>query len=237
MKTSSVGINLIKSFEGCRLTSYRDAAGVLTIGYGHTSGVKENQTITQKEADDLLASDLTGFESKVSKYDGSYHWTQNEFDALVSFCYNIGNIQCLIGSGRTKYQIAQQMLGYVYAGGRKLSGLERRRKAEFELFMKLGEAAEVKNENKSYSYEVGKLYTICVDGLIVRKAPSDTAEKVGYKGLSANAKKHDRDKNGSLDKNTKVTCKEVCQDTSGNTWLKIPSGYIAAIYKGEVFVK
>ena len=237
MKTSSTGIELIKSFEGCRLTSYKDAAGVLTIGYGHTSGVKANQTITHKEADALLASDLAAFESKVNTYNEQYHWLQNEFDALVSFCYNIGNIKCLIGSGRTKYQIAQQMLGYVYAGGKKLYGLERRRKAEFELFMKLGDSSTPVNENKPNNYEVGKMYTICVDGLVVRKEPSASADKVGYKGLTTNAKKHDRDKNGSLDKDTKVTCKGLSTDTSGNTWMKIPSGYIAAIYKGEVFVK
>lgn len=237
LKTSKQGIELIKSFEGCKLKAYRCAAGVLTIGYGHTAGVTEGMQITQQEAEDLLVKDLGIYETKVNAFDNTYHWNQNEFDALVSFCYNIGNITCLIGSGRTKYQIAQQMLYYVNAGGKKLTGLVRRRNAEYSLFMKSEEAAPVVKENASYNYQVGKLYTVVVEGLVVRKAPSATSDKVGYKGLTANAKKHDRDKNGSLDKGTKVTCKEVTRDTSGNTWIKIPSGYVAAIYKGEVFVK
>ena len=236
LKTSKQGIELIKSFEGCRLNAYRCAAGVLTIGYGHTSGVTERMSITQKEAEDLLVKDLGYYETKVNAHDSVYHWNQNEFDALVSFCYNIGNITCLIGSGRTKYQIAQQMLGYVHAKGVKLPGLVKRRKAEFDLFNQKSIPDQV-NQNVKTDYQEGKLYTIQVDGLVVRKEPSASAEKVGYKGLTANAKKHDRDKNGSLDKGTKVTCKGVSIDTSGNIWLKIPSGYIAAIYKGEVFVK
>ena len=75
------------------------------------------------------------------------------------------------------------------------------------------------------------------EGLIVRKEPSISAAKVGYNGLTANAKKHDKDKNGSLDKGTRITCKGISIDTSGNIWMKIPSGYVAAIYKSEVFVK
>ena len=236
MKTSKNGIALIKSFEGCRLKAYQCAAGVWTIGYGHTAGVKKGQEITQDQADAFLISDLERYETKVNLYDSKYHWNQNEFDALVSFCYNIGNVSCIIGNGRTKYQIGQQMLLYVYAGGKKLAGLVRRRNAEYALFMKSAPAPEVKQENKSYSYVVGKTYTTKVDNLVVRKAPSTTAAKVGYAGLTASAKKHDRDKNGSLDVGTKVTCKAIEVDTSGNIWMKIPSGYVAAIYKGEVFV-
>ena len=236
MVTSKNGIALIKSFEGVRLQAYQCAAGVWTIGYGHTGGVKKGQTITLDEAEALLVNDLKRYEAKVNAYYDKYKWNQNEFDALVSFCYNIGNVSCIIGNGRTKYQIGQQMLLYVHAGGKKLAGLVRRRNAEYQLFMQSVPNPEVKQENKDYTYVVGKVYTTKVDGLIVRKAPSASAAKVGYTGLTASAKKHDRDKNGSLDKGTKVTCKAVEVDTSGNTWVRIPSGWVAAIYKREVFV-
>ena len=66
MKTSENGIELIKKFEGCKLTAYRDPVGVLTIGYGHTGDVKEGQKITQKKAEDLLKKDLEKFETGVN---------------------------------------------------------------------------------------------------------------------------------------------------------------------------
>ena len=235
---SKVGLDLIKSFEGCRLTAYQCAAGVWTIGYGHTKGVKSGDKITQAKADEFLKEDVSRFEKHVNTVDQShgYHFTQNEFDALVSFAFNIGNINGLTMNGqRNKFQIAYNMQFYCNAGGRKLAGLVRRRKAEYDLFTKEDTPA-VKEVNKSTSYVIGKVYTTQVV-LVVRKAPSTTAAKVGYKNLTKSAQAHDSDKNGSLDKGTKVTCKEVSTDTSGNTWIRIPSGWIAAIYSGEVYVK
>ncbi|MCM1089136.1 MAG: lysozyme, partial [Muribaculaceae bacterium] len=84
LKTGQAGLDLIKKFEGCRLTAYKCPAGIWTIGYGHTGGVQTGQTITQAQADDLLKKDLAKFEANVNKY-SKYGWRQNEFDALVSF--------------------------------------------------------------------------------------------------------------------------------------------------------
>lgn len=136
MTTSEKGMALIKSFEGCQLTAYKCPAGIWTIGWGHTGGVKQGHTITKAEADKLLRQDLGRFERGVESYDHIYHWTQNEFDALVSFAYNVGSIDGITAKGtRTKAQIADKLLAYNKAGGKALAGLTRRRKAELELFL------------------------------------------------------------------------------------------------------
>lgn len=137
MQTSQKGIDLIKKHEGCKLKAYKCPAGVWTIGYGHTgSDVKYGQTITQAKAEQLLKNDLAKFERHVMLFNSKYHWTQNEFDALVSFAFNIGNINQLTANGkRTKEQIAQAMLLYNKAGGKVLPGLTKRRQAERELFL------------------------------------------------------------------------------------------------------
>ena len=109
MRISENGLNLIKSFEGCRLTAYKCPAGVWTIGWGHTGGVKAGQKITQAEADQMLVSDMTAYESKVNKY-SKYNWNQNEFDALTSFAYNVGSIDQLTANGtRSRAEIAAKI--------------------------------------------------------------------------------------------------------------------------------
>ena len=135
-KINKSGLNLIKKYEGCRLTSYICPAGVLTIGYGHTGkDVKPNQTITKKKAISLLKKDLARFERHVQSYNYIYEWTDNEFSALVSFAFNIGNIDQLTAYGtRTRSQIRTAMLKYVKATGKTLPGLVKRRKAELKLF-------------------------------------------------------------------------------------------------------
>lgn len=136
MKTSQTGIDLIKQFEGCVLTAYKCPAGVWTIGYGHTAGVKQGQRITAAQAENYLKTDLQAYEKKVEKY-SRYGWNQNEFDALVSFAYNIGSIDQLTANGtRSRAVIAEKMLSYNEAGGVILSGLVRRRQAERQLFLK-----------------------------------------------------------------------------------------------------
>ena len=100
MKISDNGIELIKKFEGCQLTAYRCPAGVLTIGYGHTKNVKEGQKITKKKAEQLLREDLERFETHVNSYRKKYKFNQNEFDALVSFAFNIGSINQLTNYGK-----------------------------------------------------------------------------------------------------------------------------------------
>ena len=138
MKTSQRGINLIKQFEGIRLTAYKCPAGVYTIGYGHTRGVKRGMKITEEEASAYLTADLRNSEKAVERYDSVYHWNQNEFDALVSFTFNCGaaNLRSLLRNGRrNRSQIAATLPLYRKAGGKVLKGLERRRAAEKALFL------------------------------------------------------------------------------------------------------
>ena len=135
MITSQNGIDLIKKFEGVRLKAYKDAVGVWTIGYGHTKGVKQGQTITAVQAESLLKEDLAKFEDHVTGYNAIYGFNQNEFDALVSFAFNVGSISQLTNNGkRTRYQIEQKWSKYCNAGGKQLTGLVTRRKAELKLF-------------------------------------------------------------------------------------------------------
>lgn len=133
MKINKAGIELIKSFEGCRLKAYRCAAGVLTIGWGHTAGVKEGQTITQQQADEFLLKDLAKFEKAVNAI--SQDFNENQFSALVSFAFNCGvrNLNQLC-NGRTKAEIGSKMLLYNKANGKVLAGLTRRRRAENKLY-------------------------------------------------------------------------------------------------------
>lgn len=141
LKVSKDCISLIKQFEGCRLQGYICPAGIPTIGYGHTGKVygkpiTTSLVITSAQAEVLLRADLERFEAHVRKFDSTYHWTQNEFDALVSFAYNVGSINNLtMNKKRTKAQIAQAMLLYDKANGRVLSGLTKRRQAERALFL------------------------------------------------------------------------------------------------------
>lgn len=136
MKISDKGLELIKSFEGCHLTAYICPAGKLTIGYGHTKGVTPGMTITKTQAEDLLKEDCARFEAHVISFDKKYSWTQNEFDALVSFAFNIGSINQLTANGtRSKDIIAKKILEYNKSGGRVLNGLTKRRQAEHEMFL------------------------------------------------------------------------------------------------------
>lgn len=138
MVISEKGINLIKRFEGCRLFVYLDPVGVPTVGYGHTAGLSKGMVgmgITQSQADLYLRQDILKFEVRVNKYNAKYQWTQNEFDALVSFAFNIGSIDQLTAKGtRTKATIAEKILHYNKAGGKVLPGLVKRRQAEYNLF-------------------------------------------------------------------------------------------------------
>lgn len=139
MKISEKGLNLIISFEGFCPNAAKavKTERYYTIGYGHYGkDVEENQTITKKEALLLLKNDVKRFESKVMKYNDCYNFTQNEFDSLVSFAYNVGNIDQLTAKGtRTKKEIADAMLLYIKSGGNVLEGLRKRRIRERELFL------------------------------------------------------------------------------------------------------
>lgn len=131
-------INLITKFEGFSSTVYRCPAGVLTLGYGHTGGVKWGDTITKEHALVLLKLDLQIIQEKVEEYDHIYHWTNNEYNALLSFGYNlgVGSIDQVTNHGnRTKEIIAKKMLLYCNANGEQLPGLVTRRKEEQKLFL------------------------------------------------------------------------------------------------------
>lgn len=139
-KIGQAGLALIKQYEGCRLAAYRCAAGVWTIGYGHTAGVHSGMTITQAQADAYLRQDIAKFEGYVNNpayVPITEQLNQNQFDALVSFAFNLGagNLRKLC-KGRTAAQIAQAMTQYCKANGKVLAGLRRRRAAEQALFNK-----------------------------------------------------------------------------------------------------
>lgn len=141
-RTSAEGIKLIKYYEGVRLKAYRDAVGVLTIGYGHTGqDVYEGMTITQDQAEKLLALRLAGeFEPAVLSA-LRIRPSQHEFDAMVSFVYNVGT-GAFEGSTLLRKFNQGDMMGaanefsrWDKAGGKSLKGLRRRRAAERAMFI------------------------------------------------------------------------------------------------------
>ena len=135
MMINSAGLELIKSFEGLRLTAYKDSAGIWTIGYGHTGNVTPSMKITEDQADAFLQQDLAIAEKAVNEKCKNLYLNENQFSALVSFTYNCGagNLAKLI-KNRSKDQIADALLLYNKAGGKTLQGLVRRREAEQKLF-------------------------------------------------------------------------------------------------------
>jgi lysozyme len=144
MKTSQIGIDLIKSFEGCKLTAYRCSAGVNTIGFGNTyytngNKVKLGDKITQAEADKLFLDLLPKYEKTVLNAI-KVPLNQNQFDALVSFCWNCGSSKTLfkmINENFSEMNIVNWWFShYIMGGGKVLNGLVRRRKAEATLFVK-----------------------------------------------------------------------------------------------------
>ena len=139
MKCSQEGLALIKKFEGCRLKAYRCSANVLTVGYGHTGGVKEDDIISQPEADKLLENDIAKFEKYVSD-NVIVELNQSQFDALVAWTFNlgVGNLRSstmLKKLNETDYvSIPSEMKRWNKAAGKTLDGLIRRRLAESLLF-------------------------------------------------------------------------------------------------------
>lgn len=144
MITSQKGIDLIKKWEGFKNVAYLDPVGVWTIGYGTTNSdfnitnirIKQGLYISESLAEKWLKASLNKkYEPLVNKYNKIYNFTQNEFDALVSFCYNIGSIDQLTKNGtRSKEEIKAHFLAYSNAGGKQLQGLLNRRKDELNLF-------------------------------------------------------------------------------------------------------
>jgi lysozyme len=144
MKISKNGIELIKLFEGCKLKSYKCPAGIWTIGYGNTfyldgSKISMGQKISQDEADMLLLKLLPKYEAIVDR-NIKVIVNQNQYDALVSFCWNCGSSESLFRLVNIKAtdEIIHKWwtTHYVMGGGKVLAGLVRRRKVEADLFIK-----------------------------------------------------------------------------------------------------
>ncbi len=142
MRTSAAGRALIKQFEGEKLTAYICPAGMLTIGVGHTGkDVKLGMTITPEESDKLLQSDLQSSESAVNRM-VRVALTQNQFDALVSFVFNVGpgafrssTLLRLLNAG-DYFGAADEFPRWNKGGGKVLPGLTKRRAAERAMFLR-----------------------------------------------------------------------------------------------------
>jgi lysozyme len=145
LKTSQRGIGLIKQFEGCRLTAYQDSVGVWTIGYGLTSAaglikVTRGLKITQQQAEEYLVKSLVKYETAVMSL-LKRPPTQNQFDAMVSFCYNVGPGNFAKSSVLKHFNAGSNIAAasafalWNKAGGKVLPGLVKRRKAESDLFI------------------------------------------------------------------------------------------------------
>lgn len=135
------GLELLKKFEGCKLTAYEDQGGKLTIGYGHTEGVKFGDIVTREEAETFLKEDIKKFSDQVSKLVCST-LNDNQFSAAVCFAFNVRGwaLTPLFDLLRRGY-IEQAKLHWllyckVYVEGNKVEsrGLKNRRQAELELF-------------------------------------------------------------------------------------------------------
>ena len=143
MKCSEKGKNLIKKFESCKLTAYKDSKGVYTIGYGHTKNVKKGMVISKQQALELFENDILIYEKKVNKYMNTYNFNQNQFDALTSFAFNIGSIDGLTNHGkRSIKEISNKITLYNKCGGVVLKGLVKRRKLEKNLVDKNNKTIE-----------------------------------------------------------------------------------------------
>jgi lysozyme len=144
MKTSPSGLELIKEFEGLRLKAYKCPAAVWTVGFGHTSAagdpvVTSGLVITKAEAEEILKCDLVQYEDAVRKL-VKVALTQSQFDALVSFTYNVGEAQFSrstllkrVNAGRFN-EVPAEFMKWTKGGGKELPGLVRRRRAEVKLW-------------------------------------------------------------------------------------------------------
>jgi lysozyme len=147
MQTSKSGLQIIKDFEGCSLTAYPDVVGVTTIGYGFTVGVKMGDTMTQSECDERLSREIRAYE--VAVWNATHgDVTQSEFDALVSFAWNVGiagmqNSSVIKAHNKGDKQAAARAFGlWNKAGGKAVAGLTRRRAAEAALYLTDDEVQE-----------------------------------------------------------------------------------------------
>jgi lysozyme len=141
MRCNESGLSIIREFEGLRLKAYHCPAGVLTIGYGHTRGVKQGDTVTEEIAERLLLQDVATVEAAIPRLI-TVPLNTNQFSAICAFLFNIGSdrlrgtrSQSVLNRGHY-LEFADRLLIWNKANGKELSGLTRRRKAERELFLK-----------------------------------------------------------------------------------------------------
>lgn len=141
MKASEFIKKKIKEWEGCKLVSYRCPAGVWTIGYGHTSGVMPNQRITQAEADNLFENDITKFEHQITSLISGLTLTQGQYDAVISFAYNVGignfkasTLYRKMGQNPNDPTIPSEFKKWTKTAGRELPGLVKRRGEEAKIY-------------------------------------------------------------------------------------------------------
>lgn len=139
MKISNKGIELIKRHEGLVLKAYRCPADKWTIGYGHTLNVKSTDVINKEQAEYFLRQDVKSAESDVNRE--KLNLTQNQFDALVSFVFNLGvgnfkksTLLRKVKANPNDPTIRGEFERWIYAGGKVLSGLVKRRKEEADLY-------------------------------------------------------------------------------------------------------
>lgn len=141
MTTSQAGRDLIKKYEGLRLKAYKCPAGVWTVGYGHTRGVTSSTEISQSMADLFLQDDIRPLERYINKL--GINFRQGQFDALVSFMFNLGEgnfnkstLKKKILAGGNDEDIAAEFKKWNKAGGKVLDGLTKRREEEAELWLR-----------------------------------------------------------------------------------------------------
>ena len=153
-RISDIGLKKLKEFEGLRKEAYYDAAGVPTIGYGHTKGVRMGDVISEYWAEMFLKADLYDVEKQVDSL--GLDLNQPQFDALVSFAFNLGfyklktsTLLKTIREGGSVRAIKKEFKRWVYAGGKKLRGLERRREWEAKRFFEPDEMEPMKRRDWS----------------------------------------------------------------------------------------
>lgn len=141
MTTSQAGRDLIKKYEGLRLKAYKCPAGVWTVGYGHTRGVTSSTEISQSMADLFLQDDIRPLERHINKL--GINFRQGQFDALVSFMFNLGEgnfnkstLKKKILAGGNDEDIAAEFKKWNKAGGKVLDGLTKRREEEAEMWLR-----------------------------------------------------------------------------------------------------
>ena len=139
MTTTDFLLDKLMEMEGCRLEAYEDAAGVPTIGYGHTKGVRMGDQISAYWAKELLREDIEEVEWQVKELKVAR--TEGQLDALVSFAFNVGIGRLMrsallkaIRNGGSKAAITREFKRWVFAGGKKMPGLVKRREWEAKRF-------------------------------------------------------------------------------------------------------